>query len=375
MDRKTIKQLGKENVKKQWGELLLAIVLSAAAGAVAALFTGGIGAFVVTGPLAYGTTYLYYRSTQGEKVGQMMLLQGFKDKFGESFLVGLLIQVIQMIPLLVGVFAVMSALAAMIGAVMSMGMNSYGMYGSGYGSGVGAGAAAGFGGFFMFLLFVALCIAFVFIYLGIFMAVYILMREKDATAVEALKKSWAMMKGQKGRVFVFWLSFIGWFLLCGITMGILLIWVMPYYRSSEIILMNDIYESSNIADDAEFSFKNEWSDIKSGFGDMNQKVGGAKAEDSAAETQAAGAGQVEVQTEQTEQTAAGEAAPMQEEQAAPDDAGAVSEVPAEAPAEETAEVKVQQPEEPAQPQVRRCSTCGAVVREGAKFCNSCGNPL
>ena len=37
MNRATIKQIGKDNVRKQWGELLLALVLVEAATTVAAL--------------------------------------------------------------------------------------------------------------------------------------------------------------------------------------------------------------------------------------------------------------------------------------------------------------------------------------------------
>ena len=74
MNRATIKQIGKDNVRKQWGELLLALVLVEAAGTVAALLTLGIGSLIVTGPLDFGVTYLYYMQTQGEQPGHSGLL-------------------------------------------------------------------------------------------------------------------------------------------------------------------------------------------------------------------------------------------------------------------------------------------------------------
>ena len=349
MDRKTIKQMGKANMKRQWGELLLAIVLTAAAESVASLLTVGIGAFVVAGPLAYGMTYLYYRSTQGEQVGQMLLLRGFKDKFGESFLAGMLLEIIKAIPLIVGFLMAFSAIAAAISS-MIMGFSSYGSgYSSGYGGGYGTGAAAaGFGGILMFLITIVLIVACIFIYLGLFLTVYILVREKDSTAVEALKKSWAMMKGQKGRVFVFMLSFLGWFILGAITFGILFIWVLPYYKSSEMILMNDIYDNSSVAGGVEFNFRDEVNDIKSGFGDMRKKAGGMDEQEKAPEVKVQkDAGAAEYVAEQTDAIAEQEEAP---------------------------EVKAQQPQAEDE-ETHYCPKCGAVVRSSAKFCNNCGTPV
>ena len=349
MDRKTIKQIGKANMKRQWGELLLAIVLTAVAESVASLLTVGIGAFVVAGPLAYGMTHLYYRSTQGEQVGQMLLLRGFKDKFGESFLAGMLLEIIKAIPLIVGFLMAFSAITAAIGS-MIMGFSSYGSgYSSGYGGGYGTGAAAaGFGGILMFLITIVLIVACIFIYLGLFLTVYILVREKDSTAVEALKKSWAMMKGQKGRVFVFMLSFLGWFILGAITFGILFIWVLPYYKSSEMILMNDIYENSNVKGNVEFNFRDEVNDIKDGFGDMRQKAGGMDEQKKAPEVKVQkAAGAAESVAEQTDAIAEQEEAP---------------------------EVKAQQPQA-GDEETHYCPKCGAVVRSSAKFCNNCGTPV
>lgn len=44
-----------------------------------------------------------------------------------------------------------------------------------------------------------------------------------------LDDSSKMMNGQKWNYFVFILSFFGWFILCGITLGILYIWIYPYF--------------------------------------------------------------------------------------------------------------------------------------------------
>ena len=41
-----------------------------------------------------------------------------------------------------------------------------------------------------------------------------------------------MMEGHKWEYFVLGLSFIPWYLLCGITLGIASIWVVPYIQTT-----------------------------------------------------------------------------------------------------------------------------------------------
>ena len=65
------------------------------------------------------------------------------------------------------------------------------------------------------------------------MSYYILLDDPNISPNEARKKSMAMMKGNKGRLFCLYLSYIGWFLLSIITIGILFFWVGPYLRTAE----------------------------------------------------------------------------------------------------------------------------------------------
>ncbi|GAA3632217.1 DUF975 family protein [Lactobacillus hamsteri] len=53
------------------------------------------------------------------------------------------------------------------------------------------------------------------------------------TATEAITKSRKLMNGHKTDLFVLDLSFVGWWLLSVITLGIGFIWVTPYYRQTK----------------------------------------------------------------------------------------------------------------------------------------------
>lgn len=59
--------------------------------------------------------------------------------------------------------------------------------------------------------------------------------DSDVSGSDALKESRNMMKGHKGNYFVFMLSFIGWILLTPFTLGILLIWLVPYMTVSQVL--------------------------------------------------------------------------------------------------------------------------------------------
>lgn len=71
------------------------------------------------------------------------------------------------------------------------------------------------------------------------MAPYI-MADTNCTAGEAIKKSMAITKGHKGKIFVMSLSFFWWYLLCAITFGLAYIYVGPYMAISYAGLYDEL---------------------------------------------------------------------------------------------------------------------------------------
>ena len=65
-------------------------------------------------------------------------------------------------------------------------------------------------------------------YYAYFYVPYILLDEPDIGCRDALKKSLRMTDGQKGRIFILDLSFIGWWCLVSLTCGFLAIALYPY---------------------------------------------------------------------------------------------------------------------------------------------------
>lgn len=69
---------------------------------------------------------------------------------------------------------------------------------------------------------------------------YVLRDEPDLSVWQTLKKSEAIMKGYKGKLFLMYLSFVGWFILGAFTFGILYIWLTPYVMTSTVKFYDDV---------------------------------------------------------------------------------------------------------------------------------------
>ena len=72
------------------------------------------------------------------------------------------------------------------------------------------------------------------------MTPYILEEHPELSANEAIDHSRAMMKGHKFDLFWLYLSFIGWFILCFFTLGIGILWLVPYVQTSVAAFYEDV---------------------------------------------------------------------------------------------------------------------------------------
>lgn len=88
-------------------------------------------------------------------------------------------------------------------------------------------------------------------------ALYNLCENPQLSASEALNMSKAQTRGHKWELFVLDLSFLGWSILCSLTMGILSIWILPYIQQTDIGYFEACKKSSGVgyippADDGQF---------------------------------------------------------------------------------------------------------------------------
>lgn len=71
-------------------------------------------------------------------------------------------------------------------------------------------------------------------------------RGENLTALQAITASRQVMKGHKFDLFVLGISFIGWYLLAGLTFGIGLIWLVPYINTTRAAFYNDISKEKSL---------------------------------------------------------------------------------------------------------------------------------
>ena len=75
---------------------------------------------------------------------------------------------------------------------------------------------------------------------------YILAEHPELTASEAIEQSKQMMYGNRFRLFCLQFSFIGWDLLCTLTLGIGNLWLRPYKQAAEAAFYREVSGTEHI---------------------------------------------------------------------------------------------------------------------------------
>ncbi|MDO4385086.1 MAG: DUF975 family protein [Clostridia bacterium] len=151
------------------------------------------------------------------------------------------------------VFTILSVLYLLIGGAVELGLNRYSLdlvtrrnqpaFGTLFSRFSMWGKA--FGLRFMTSLFTFLW-ALLFVIPGIVaayryaLAPYLMAENPDIGVMEAIARSKELMRGNKGRLFCLQFSFIGWYLLSTLTLGIGTLWLAPYRKIAETAFYLDV---------------------------------------------------------------------------------------------------------------------------------------
>lgn len=188
MDRATLKAAAKQQIKGNIGKLfVITLLIALLAGAINAVpVVGSIASvFVVTPAFSLAVVLIYLNMTAGcnpEISDLFSQFNRFWDAFKVTFLVGLFTSLWSMLFVIPGIIKAYSYSQAM----------------------------------------------------------YIMAENPGMGALEAIDRSKAMMNGHKMEYFILQLSFIGWHLLGGITLGIAYIWIIPYISATAANFYNSL---------------------------------------------------------------------------------------------------------------------------------------
>lgn len=148
---------------------------------------GSIVTILITGPVEYGVVTIYLRLVRGEdgRADIVRLFDGFKEKFTQSF----------MTQLLVDVFVFLWSLLFLIPGIIK----SYA-----------------------------------------YAASLHLLHDRGLEGTAAIDESKRIMYGNKWRLFCLDLSFIGWYIVGMLCLGIGLLWVVPYHEAARAQFFNEL---------------------------------------------------------------------------------------------------------------------------------------
>ena len=111
------------------------------------------------------------------------------------------------------------------------------------------GGEGGVGGVLILIAIICLILPIIYGYI-LAMTFYISVDQRDVGIWESFKMSARLMKGNMWRLFRLQITFIWWGLLSSLTLGIGLLWLMPYMQTSQVIFYREVlaeYKSKNTA--------------------------------------------------------------------------------------------------------------------------------
>lgn len=184
--------IARETLKGNWtNPVIVSLILLAISSVISSIPFVGWAGFIIVLPLQFAFTLLMLGFYRGDRENLIeKLFQPLKENFTRALLV----------PLLTAVFTLLWSLLLVIPGIIKA--YSYAM------------------------------------------TYYIAKDRPELSAEDCINESMKMMAGNKMRLFLLDLSFIGWFLLSCITFGIGLLWLMPYVQTARAAFYEDLKEST-----------------------------------------------------------------------------------------------------------------------------------
>ena len=186
-------QLGGNIFSNAWMMALLVCVILSAVSMAAGTVVPAVGALVVCGPMSYGVFYVFLKQSRDlEPIKLTDVFKGFTDCFGDSFLIGLM----------TSIFTILWSLLFVIPGIVKAYAYS--------------------------------------------MAYYVKIDHPDYDWNMCITESRRIMKGNKGKLFVQDLSFIGWYIVGSLVLGFGTLWVVPYHIAANAQFYESIKNGTQV---------------------------------------------------------------------------------------------------------------------------------
>ena len=245
-------------LSKDWGNAIGVTFILFCVSIAASLipYAGDAIGIIIAGPLAFGTALFFLKVSKGEKGEVEDLFHAFKSK--EAFSFSLIAYIFTLI-IIMPVFVVCSILWVTlfvgdfenIASLINSGTTSLienGISSAPYtidpsfiteyssplfGSGIGTIVLSA-----LIIIFVPITI----LSLLLSQVYFILADQKTISGFRAIEMSWSLMKGNKKKLFLLQLSFIGWAILSVFTFFIGLLFLYPYMLTTYAKFYQNLYD-------------------------------------------------------------------------------------------------------------------------------------
>ncbi len=187
MDRAQMKEqaksiLGASIFCNNWLMVLVVLLVQTAALSIAGSILSGVGSLIIMGPLAVGVSIVLLKLVRSrEKVEFESILKGFNEGFGQNLGLGIM----------TGLFVALWSLLFVIPGIIKAYAYS--------------------------------------------MAFYVRADHPEYNWKQCLQESMRITDGHKMELFVLDLSFIGWYFVGSLCLGIGTLWVAPYHETTKVL--------------------------------------------------------------------------------------------------------------------------------------------
>lgn len=235
MEISKIKEEARKALTNKWGKGALIVLAYLAILFIIELIGGmfeekstinyliSIAKTIMVVPLSFGVTYSFIRLKRGEEVKAFDFINSGFSNFRRAWKISLRItlKMIVVITIMVVIFIVTGDIANDYFISDRMTRMSFGLL-------------------MIIILFVTMWFVLIIRALLYSLTTYIAFDNPNMTALEVVNESERLMKGNRLKLFLLILSFIGWEILCAFTLGIGFLWLIPYVQVAGLCFYENV---------------------------------------------------------------------------------------------------------------------------------------
>ena len=223
-----IRREAREALTGKWSKgvciLLAYLLITFAIGFVIGFFSGNsflsllltIAQLVISVPLSFGLTLAFLKIKRNEEIKAF----GFIDLAVDNFSIAWKIIGRTLLKMIIPIIVLIIAILIYAGMIVFSTMQAF----------AGDAGAAGIGLIIAIVIYIAAIIYVTAVALLYSLTIYIAHDNKEKSALEIVEESARLMKGNRWKIILLELSFIGWAILASFTFGIGYLWLLPYMQ-------------------------------------------------------------------------------------------------------------------------------------------------